>query len=665
MAIFSAKAFAASMAALYVALAMGLPKPYWAMTTAYIVSQPLAGAVRSKALFRLVGTSLGAAAAVILTPALAQAPPLLCLALALWVGGCLALSLLDRTPRSYVLMLAGYTAAIIGFPSVDQPQAIFDVAVARVVEIGLGIICATAVHSLVFPEPIGPAIRARLASWLAEADRWALDVLAPGERGDFERDRRHLAAAASEIGILSTHLSFDTSRLRETTGVVRALHERMLLLIPLLSGLADRMKALAQTSDHEARRLIDETTAWIAAGSPRQDGLDLLDRLNALIAARDATTWDEMLAESLLVRLGDAIVVLGESHALMQRLNDPDAPLSPPLEAAASNRPRPRLHTDLPMAMLSGLAAAISILLACTFWIATGWPAGASAAVLAAVICCLFAAQDDPTASIGSFGIGTVLSVPLIVVYAVAVLPAANGFPMLVAALAPALLILGALMAHPRFGAAATAMLLGMCNGMALQETYNPDFATVVNVNLGQFVGMFSAVFVIGAIRAVGADVAARRLMTRTWRGLARIARARAAPTPVEFAALMVDRVGQLAQRLAGVERDNDLTAVDTLRDLRVGMNLVAVQSLRPQTSGAIRASVESLLSGVADHFDGLAQQGAARQAPAAVLAHLDAALNGVRAAGSSALAVGASGLVGLRRNLFPDAPAFVSETTR
>jgi uncharacterized membrane protein YccC len=40
---------------------------------------------------------------------------LLSLALACWVGLCLYVSLLDRTPRSYVFMLAGYTAGLIGF----------------------------------------------------------------------------------------------------------------------------------------------------------------------------------------------------------------------------------------------------------------------------------------------------------------------------------------------------------------------------------------------------------------------------------------------------------------------------------------------------------------------------------------------------------------------
>ena len=60
--IFALKTFAASMLALVIALAMDLPRPYWAMATVYIPSQPLAGATRSKALYRVLGTLAGATA---------------------------------------------------------------------------------------------------------------------------------------------------------------------------------------------------------------------------------------------------------------------------------------------------------------------------------------------------------------------------------------------------------------------------------------------------------------------------------------------------------------------------------------------------------------------------------------------------------------------------
>src|SRR4051795_5142479 len=100
--IFALKTFAASMLALVIALWLDLPRPYWAMATVYITSQPLAGATSSKALYRVLGTLAGATASVAIVPTFVNAPELLCLVIALWVGGCLYVSLLDRTPRSYL-----------------------------------------------------------------------------------------------------------------------------------------------------------------------------------------------------------------------------------------------------------------------------------------------------------------------------------------------------------------------------------------------------------------------------------------------------------------------------------------------------------------------------------------------------------------------------------
>ena len=128
--LYSFKCLLASMLALYVALRMGLPRPFWAMMTAYVVASPLSGTVRSKAVYRLGGTFLGSSITVLLVPPLANAPELLSLALACWVGACLYISLLDRTPRAYVFMLAGYTAGLIGFPVVTDPGSVLEVALA-------------------------------------------------------------------------------------------------------------------------------------------------------------------------------------------------------------------------------------------------------------------------------------------------------------------------------------------------------------------------------------------------------------------------------------------------------------------------------------------------------------------------------------------------------
>ena len=63
----------------------------------------------SKAFFRMLGTLLGAAAAVVFLPAFVNEPIVLSFVLALWLGLCVYVSYLDRAPRSYVFLLAGYT----------------------------------------------------------------------------------------------------------------------------------------------------------------------------------------------------------------------------------------------------------------------------------------------------------------------------------------------------------------------------------------------------------------------------------------------------------------------------------------------------------------------------------------------------------------------------
>ena len=90
---YGVRTFAASMIALYIAMLMQMPRPYWAMATVYIVSSPYVGPTSSKALYRAIGTFLGAAAAVLFVPMFVQSPYLLVVIIALWTG---ILLFLDR-----------------------------------------------------------------------------------------------------------------------------------------------------------------------------------------------------------------------------------------------------------------------------------------------------------------------------------------------------------------------------------------------------------------------------------------------------------------------------------------------------------------------------------------------------------------------------------------
>jgi uncharacterized membrane protein YccC len=211
---------------------------------------------------------------------------------------------------------------------------------------------------------------------------------------------------------------------------------------------------------------------------------------------------------------------------------------------------------------------------------------------------------------------------------------------------------------------AALAMLMGFCNALTLQETFSADFASFLNGNLGQFVGLLFAIIVTAGLRSMGVDASARRLLVRTWRGLSSLARARQAPDKAAFAALLVDRLGMLTPKLAEAGERHDFVGVDALRDLRVGMNLVAVQTARPDLPPEGKRQLDAALDGVGDHFAALAS-GQSDKPSADLLTRIDAALRGLSIAPAASAVQGVSGLVGLRRNLFPEAPAFVPEIAR
>jgi len=659
--LFSINCFAAAALALAIGFGLDLPRPYWAVLTVYITSQPLAGGVRSKAIFRLIGTFSGALFTVFVLPPLVNEPWLLTTALGLWVGVCLGISLLDRTPRAYVLMLAGYTATLIGFPTVDHPGQIFDVAVSRVEEISLGIVCATITHSLFFPRPVGAVLKLRLAAWLQDADAWALALLRQNE-GEAVADRRHLAAAATEIHMLSVLLPFDTSALRYTIETVRAIHHRFLTLIPVLSGIDDRLQALrAETGgiDGPTREAMAAVAEWIEGGADYELSRSLHRRIEEWKAADHGADWKSLLRLSLFSRLQDLLIDLGEGHLLHKTLHAPPGPLPVELSVPLSKRTRKRLHRDVGLAALSGLSAFLTIAIVCGLWIGTGWSDGASAAALAGVYCALFAALDDPAPAIKGFGIMFAVGIPLAAVFQFTVLPGIDGLPLLLLFIAPPFLVGGYLVVGRKTGGLATAFNIAFASALALQETYTADFAAFVNSNTAIYVSLFIAVLVTRAIRSISVDTAAQRLLLRTWKQLATLARNPGVADSAELAAEMVDRLGLLAPKLAATQ-SSSVSGQDVLTDLRIGMNIALVQQYRASLPAEQGARLTDLLQRVGAHFSSLTEKREPLPA-SAILPALDSCLRAALAAPAvgEQRQAGIAALVGLRRNLFPEAPAF------
>jgi uncharacterized membrane protein YccC len=364
--VFACKTFLAAMLALIVALWLDLPRPYWAMATVYITSQPLAGATSSKALYRVLGTVIGAAATVAMVPNLVNAPELLSLAMALWVGLCLYLSLLDRQPRSYAFMLAGYTVALIGFPSVSDPGSIFDTALARVEEISLGIFCATLVSTVVLPRSVAPAVAQRVESWLKDARRLARDELAgAGRVPELLAQRLRLATDAVEIETLAGHLSYDRVADANTIRGLQMLRRHMMMLLPLLASITDRMAALGDRfrEAHPAlEQLLESLAQWLStdigerqpAGQLREAIADLRPNLDA-----DAA-WEQIVLANLVIRLRELVDISSDCRALELAIAAGRDPAQVPLAFEPEAGITPQRHRDHALALWSAAGAVAS-----------------------------------------------------------------------------------------------------------------------------------------------------------------------------------------------------------------------------------------------------------------------------------------------------------------
>jgi uncharacterized membrane protein YccC len=660
--LFALKTFAGAIMALALAYWLGLDNPYWCMATAYIVAQPLTGAMRSKALYRFCGTFIGGTAAVVMVPNLVNAPVLLSLALSAWIGLCLYLSLLDRSPRAYLFMLAGYTAGIIGFPSVDAPRMIFETALTRVEEISIGIACTTLVGTVVFPRPLGPVLAARIRAWLLPAGEWAQAALAGREEDATTRAaRRRLAAEAVDIGMMTSQLSYDTSQMNVFAPHVRRLRLYILSLMPVLSSIGDRVAALKLIGGvtPPLQTLLQGCADWVRHTEVYDPAV--ADGLEAEIARleRDCDaelSWAGILRTTLLVRLHEFVAMVRHSRAIRHHVVDEGvAPGSniPGIGAVAA----PAQVRDHGLALLSALAAMIATMLVCAFWILTAWPSGAGAAVMVAVACSFFAAQDDPAPMIAQMLRNGVIVIVADAIYVFAILPRVETFSELMLVLLPAGIIIGVLVSRPAtFG---TGMVMGAVGStiLALGNGYQANFATYANGGLGLIFGLAAALVITRLIRSVGAAWSARRLLRAGWRDIAAAASVQGHLDRARLTGLMMDRLGLLMPRLAAVAPGDDLAAADVLADLRVGLNVIGLQRELVFLGVREQRAAAHVLKGVAAHYEG----NPLRPADAKLCAQIDRAILPIAELVSTvherhhreALMM----LVGLRSVLFPAAP--------
>lgn len=191
---------------------------------------------------------------------------------------------------------------------------------------------------------------------------------------------------------------------------------------------------------------------------------------------------------------------------------------------------------------------------------------------------------------------------------------------------------------------------------MGFLDRFQVDFALFPNtwLWLAQFGAMLATLAVIKLLRAVRIRLTAYRIVRQNWADLAQMADPHRPLDAHAWTARGVDRLDQVAARMAFVNPGDTLHAVDGLSELRIGRYIIQVRQGLANYDAQTRGAIQAALAGVSSLYR--ARANAYRPIPAtATLMHTITRAISVTAGNS----IGDDdatlrALIGMRDNLFP-----------
>jgi uncharacterized membrane protein YccC len=452
--IFVVKTLLAAFTALWLAFRLGLDSPNTAMTTTFILALPSSGMVLEKAFYRLLGTLVGCASALLLVAVFPQQASLMFIGLALWIAACTCGAAMYRNQQSYSFVLAGYTAAMIAIPALDHPAAVFSLAVTRVVEVSLGVICATVVHDALFPRhQSAQVMRTVQARYLRFLDfcRDVLEHKAPPAETELAHLRFAADIAALESGRAAAF--FEAAHARAHTRQLHAFNSAFMAALTTFYTLHRLTHRLRQDAASPVPALIEPLLAQLAAALARGEALQgpALDEMQAALAGAIATARSAValapasasdagggrpasphrtdfetaieLLERFARQFGEFSTIY---HGLAQRKR---------MQASEPQAYTPK--TPPAIVLASGFRAATALLTVAGVWYWMAWPYAVNAVLMTAIFCALASSSPRPTAMIKQVMQGFLIAWPLSFFTEFFLVMPGGGYPMLVLAAAP------------------------------------------------------------------------------------------------------------------------------------------------------------------------------------------------------------------------------------
>jgi uncharacterized membrane protein YccC len=373
--------------ALTVAYYLNLDEPYWAMTSAAVVSFPTVGGVISKSLGRVAGSLLGASAALIIAGHTLNEPWLFLFAMAGWTGLCTWACAQFSNNVAYAFQLAGYTAAIIAFPVVNiiDTTELWDIAQARVCEVLLGILCGGMMMMILPSTSDGTTLLSALRKMHVRLLEHASLLWQPETTDAIRTAHESVIGQILTMNLLRIQAFWSHYRFRQRNALLNYLLHQQLRLTSVISSLR-RMLLNWPDAPANTRPVIEALMAALA-----RPGTDFytVARIIAPLAPQNDHDYKH---QAFWQRLRYFCRLYLNSSRWLSRLEN----ATPVTDYRVPYRTGLTRYTDNTEALWSWLRTFAALSLVGAWTITTQWESGSAALTLAAISCVLYSVSPTP-----------------------------------------------------------------------------------------------------------------------------------------------------------------------------------------------------------------------------------------------------------------------------
>ncbi|WP_090689036.1 FUSC family protein [Paraburkholderia phenazinium] len=447
------KTVTAALLALGIAMLLDLQQPRTAMTTVFVLMQPFSGMVLAKSFYRIIGTVVGTVAALVLGAVFVQQPELYMAGLTCWVGACIAAAVRYRHFRWYGFVLAGYTAALIGVPTVMEPNALFLAALTRASEVAVGIVCSSAVSALIVPQRSSLALQRGLRKRYLDFTAFAAQVLGGKvERGMFEARFADLVDGIVGFEATRTFAAFEDPGMRSRSQRLARLNSEFMDACARLHALRQLIKRVQAGGPNAVMRAITPYFEDLSRLLVRQTA-QACDAAHAARVAVELRAFQAMLPRRvretrrpLESTASDLLADFDTSAELLYRFVDEFIRYTDTYASLEHGKPVKERQTVRYVSKTNGFVVGLTFLrtvvvmaIVGAFWIEADWPSGGLAVIGAALACALTSTAPNASKLTLQMAVGAIFATMTGYLFSCYVYPNIEGFPLLCATLAPVL----------------------------------------------------------------------------------------------------------------------------------------------------------------------------------------------------------------------------------